>query len=129
MIDIDIDTNTRGPLWRHSVPRLLEQAADEIEDEAGEQGIRILRTEFNRVLRKQTPYYVTRLRSRRVGGDVVLDNPVIYSAWLEGTGSRNAPVTRFAGYHVFARTARRLDVMIRRIGDRVIGRLVRRLNG
>lgn len=32
-------------------------------------------------------------------GSVVHDTGLIYNFWLEGIGSRNAPVTRFPGYH------------------------------
>ena len=32
------------------------------------------------------------------------DGGVIYGPWLEGIGSRNAPVTRFPGYHIYRTT-------------------------
>ncbi|MEY9876644.1 hypothetical protein ABH931_006154 [Streptacidiphilus sp. MAP12-33] len=32
------------------------------------------------------------------------DGGVIYGPWLEGVGSRNSPVTRFPGYHIYRKT-------------------------
>ena len=51
-------------------------------------------------LRHQRPYYTTRIAKKRLAFNrwKVHDNGVIYGHWLEGTGSRNAPVTIVPGY-------------------------------
>lgn len=73
-----------------------------------------------RVLKKETPYYATQVGIRyRSGNPVVDDNRVIYGPWLEGVGSRNSPVTRFAGYATFRRTAQMVDRQVPHIADRV----------
>jgi hypothetical protein len=52
----------------------------------------------------------------------VHDDGVIYGPWLEGTGSRNAPVTRFPGYGSFRRASQQLDREIGGIADRILTR-------
>ncbi|MGV9803926.1 hypothetical protein ACWDTP_38425, partial [Mycobacterium sp. NPDC003449] len=55
----------------------------------------------------------------------VNDGGVVYGPWLEGTGSRNAPVTRFRGYATF----RRVKAMIDRRAPGIAQRLLRRYIG
>jgi len=55
-------------------------------------------------LQHPTGYYQSKVTVERSGsGYLVWDQGVIYGPWLEGTGSRNAPVTSFAGYSSFRR--------------------------
>jgi hypothetical protein len=51
-------------------------------------------------LRHQRPYYTTQIATKKIAFNryQIHDNGVIYGHWLEGTGSRNSPVTRFPGY-------------------------------
>ncbi len=39
----------------------------------------------------------------------IRDNNAVYGPWLEGTGSRNAPTTRFPGYHSFRRATQQVE--------------------
>jgi hypothetical protein len=39
----------------------------------------------------------------------VHDSGIVYGPWLEGVGSRNAPVTRFAGYSMFRKVAQQIE--------------------
>ncbi|MCF3101425.1 hypothetical protein IPZ58_07505 [Streptomyces roseoverticillatus] len=62
------------------------------------------------VLQHPTGYYQSRITVDRAGsGYRVSDGGVIYGPWLEGTGSRNSPVTRFPGYATFRRTKALVD--------------------
>lgn len=51
-----------------------------------------------------------------------------YGPWLEGVGSRNAPVTRFEGYHALRDAAEIADRNATAIGNERISRLVEGLN-
>ena len=51
-----------------------------------------------------------------------------YGPWLEGLGSRNAPVTRFEGYHALRDAAELADRNATAIGNARISRLTERLN-
>lgn len=59
--------------------------------------------QLHKVLQHPTGYYESQIRYVRDSLDSyrVDDNGVIYGPWLEGTGSRNSPVTAFPGYHTF----------------------------
>src|SRR5438094_9941435 len=60
-------------------------------------------TQLGSVLQHPTGYYESQAVKDRVAPQTysINDSNVIYGPWLEGIGSRNAPVTRFAGYHTF----------------------------
>lgn len=56
-------------------------------------------------IRHPTPYYWTRIDTRELSPTRyrIHDHGIVYGPWLEGTGSRNAPVTVFPGYHALRR--------------------------
>lgn len=60
------------------------------------------------------------------GGAEVTTN-IIYGYWLEGVGSRNAPKTRFAGYHMWRLTAQGIrddaEELVQEDTDKAVGRL------
>ena len=58
----------------------------------------------------------------------VISNPVIYSEWLEGVGSRNA-TTRFKGYGVYRRVKTFLDGKVKQVAQAHVRRAVAELNG
>ncbi|KUF18463.1 hypothetical protein [Streptomyces silvensis] len=95
-----IEITFRGPLFDGRAARAMQDACDDArEDLAAFAEERVLMgTSAN--FKTRTPYYETRITTTRVTSEVSLvhDQGVIYGPWLEGVGSRNAPVTRFAGY-------------------------------
>lgn len=40
---------------------------------------------------------------------LLFSSNVTYGPWLEGVGSRNYPVTRFPGYHIYRKVAQQID--------------------
>lgn len=80
------------------VARFLNRAVDEVT----QVGVNDVHARLGEVLRHPTGYYESHIRSSSVGSDrVINDSGVIYGPWLEGTGSRNFPRTRFKGYSTF----------------------------
>lgn len=67
--------------------------------------------ELVQVLQHPTGYYESKIQAepRDIGQWSINDSNVIYGPWLEGIGSRNAPVTRFPGYHTFRRVQGRMS--------------------
>jgi hypothetical protein len=61
------------------------------------------------------------------GAEVTTD--IIYGYWLEGVGSRNAPVTRFAGYRMWRATAQSVRDDAEELVQEDTDRAVARLNG
>lgn len=50
---------------------------------------------------RSTGYYAENYRTTVLSyNDILIDNPVVYGPWLEGTSSRNES-TRFKGYHLW----------------------------
>lgn len=84
-----------GAIFKH-VRDYQADVAKELADEAEETWLSTL----NSRLRHQRPYYTTRIATKRLAFNryMLHDNGVIYGHWLEGTGSKNSPVTRFPGY-------------------------------
>lgn len=75
-------------------------------------------------LRHQTPYYTTKIRKRELSPTryKIDDSGVIYGHWLEGTGSRNAPVTIFPGYHAQERAEAEAKAKRSTIARRILRR-------
>ena len=80
------------------------------EEHVAEEGRKRVAENLNMVLRHQTGRYVGELRAHPEGESWVIDDGIlVYGPWLEGTGSRNSPNTRFPGYSTFRRTFQQLD--------------------
>lgn len=58
---------------------------------------------------------------------VVTQGDIVYGAWLEGVGSRNA-TTRFKGYAIFRRTTASIDRQAVTIAQPFIDRMCRELS-
>lgn len=58
---------------------------------------------LNERIQHPTPYYETQVTQEKIGFAhyVNHDRDIVYGPWLEGTGSKNYPVTTFKGYHAF----------------------------
>jgi hypothetical protein len=124
MIDYRIRLNETGALF--SAPRtnmLLRRYADDTERTVAEYALGLVRAHLVGVLKQPTGYYQSQVQVRyRRGDPEVSDGGVIYGPWLEGVGSRNAPVTRFKGYSTFRRVGQVVDQQAGRIADRVWSR-------
>jgi len=109
VLEVHGTVEIEGPLFDGRAAAALDDFAEAVVDDVAEQGFRDIHFTLHRVLRNPTGYYQSRIRNRAIGSARVLyDDRVIYGHWLEGTGSRNAPVTRFKGYFTFRRVAQHL---------------------
>jgi hypothetical protein len=75
-------------------------------------------------LRHQTPFYTTKIRKMPLSATryMITDGGVVYGHWLEGTGSRNSPVTIFPGYHAQERAEAEVQQKRGNIGRRILRR-------
>lgn len=98
---MSIDLDFQGPLFDGRAEQAMKDACDEARDNLADFAEERVLMGTSASFKTRTPYYETRVTTERVSADVSLiwDQGVIYGAWLEGVGSRNAPVTRFGGYH------------------------------
>jgi hypothetical protein len=110
-----------GPLF----DGIAEDAAAELTkactDQVAGQAFAEWMTNLNESIKHPTPYYETQINIRDEGPDtkVVNDRGVIYGWWLEGIGSRNAPVTRFKGYFSRRKAVEQVEARIPELVDHV----------
>lgn len=111
----------RGPIFDGRAEKAVADACDSTEKRIATLGASMLRSRMNRVFKKQTPFYRLKVVAREdAPGWKITDQGVVYGAWLEGIGSRNAPVTRFKGYHSFRIIRAELDGRAKAIGENVM---------
>jgi hypothetical protein len=119
----DVRLAKRGPLFDGRTAAALNKYHDEVSLRIAEEGEKLIRQRLKVVLQHPTGYYESRISVDRAGdGYRVSDGGVIYGPWLEGTGSRNSPVTRFPGYATFRRTKPLVDKRAREIAVRLLAR-------
>lgn len=117
-----------GPLFDGRALAAVDDYLTAALDEVAAQGYANVMTNLNVSIRNPTPYYETQVTVDRAGTDrVVHDRDVIYGPWLEGTGSRNAPVTSFRGYRSFRRAAQELEKQAPQLLQHVLPPYLRRM--
>jgi hypothetical protein len=107
------------------VEKMLEGATHEVADYAKFQ---VMITEEETFI-NPTGYYTskTTLTPLSPTSYSLNDGMVIYGPWLEGVGSRNAPVTRFPGYHIYRKTKNSIAQKSKAIVDAWVERTVKLL--
>ena len=117
-----------GSLLNGRAQRAVRDALDDAQREVAAQASADVHMYMNQFFKEPTPYYETQVITERQNDDwVVHDSGVIYGPWLNGTGSRNFPVTRFKGYPHWRwatrDTARRVRALVEPIVRRHLGKL------
>jgi hypothetical protein len=116
----------RGPMFNGRTAAALHTYADEVGYKVATFAEDQVQTRLAQVLQHPTGYYQSKVTVARQGtGYVVWDQGVVYGPWLEGTGSRNAPATRFPGYQTFRRTKAIVDRKAPSIAYELLGRYKR----
>lgn len=97
---ISFRSRASGPIQSGAIHRHVRDYEKDVAEELAEEALQSWLERLDSRLRHQTPYYTTQVEKRRIAWNSwkVHDNGVVYGHWLEGTGSRNAPVTIFPGY-------------------------------
>jgi hypothetical protein len=120
MPSLDLRFTSTGPMF-DGFADVMTQAAQKITDELGDKGTELILTRLPEVLQNPTGYYQSQITNQRTTtGQVVTDQNVIYGAWVEGVGSRNAPVTSFAGYFTFRLITQELAKLAPEIAEKHI---------
>jgi hypothetical protein len=129
MLEVHATIHMKGPILDGRAPRIMADFTQAAVEEVAEQGYKDIRFTLHRVLKHPTGYYESQIRDRALGPTthVLYDNRVIYGAWLEGVGSRNAPVTRFEGYFTFRRVTQALRRKAPMLAERTLRRFIWRL--
>jgi hypothetical protein len=99
-----------GPFFDGRGKAAVRDFCDDWEREYAEKTEDAVRTTGQGMFKHSTGNWSRHIATRGEGGHQdVHDSNIIYGPWLEGTGSRNAPKTRFKGYSIFRRTAQQMQ--------------------
>jgi hypothetical protein len=127
-VDFEVNSKVTGPLFDGTGYRIIDEYIEAAQRDIAEFGHNVILLELATHLRHPTGYYESRVKVEAFRDPVLItDGGVIYGPWLEGVGSRNAPVTRFKGYASFRRSVGEIRAHVRQIGDRVLQRYLGRL--
>ena len=118
---VGLSVYASGPLVDGRLEKAIADGLEEGEQTLLQRGWIDVRTTLNLVLQHQTPFYRTQIM---ITSNRITDNDVIYGPWLEGTGSRNFPSTRFRGYATFRKVAQRLNREAAGVVERAIARRI-----
>lgn len=122
-IDINIKMARKGPLFTGKTAAALGTYSDQVEYKIATFAEDQVQQRLAASLQNPTGYYQSKVTVERAGsGYHVWDQGVVYGPWLEGTGSRNAPVTRFAGYSSFRRAKAMTDQKAPQIAAELLAR-------
>jgi hypothetical protein len=139
---IKVKVQATGPLVDGEFPAIIHDYLEDVTWQLGQQAFADVHGILDASIRNPTPYYETQITTERGGSlegvesdvtpVVVHDRGVIYGHWLEGDGSRNAPVTSFRGYGAFGKTAKALNLANGKalpIAEAVLQKYMPRLRG
>lgn len=124
-LDVHLSGPTLEGLGPTIVDRMLAEATTELADYTRFEVL----MQLDQVLQHPTGYYESRIVDQTLNPWLhsINDSRVIYGPWLEGIGSRNAPVTKFAGYHTFRIVKNRMEQRTKLIMQAWADRVVRML--
>ena len=106
------DVSLSGPLFDGRAEAALHRYLDTMPDDIAKKGVDLIHVRLPSVLKHDTGRYMAHIHTnRQVNDRVITDTPVVYGPWLEGTGSRNSPKTRFRGYFTFKLIRQALDAV------------------
>lgn len=119
-----------GPWFDGRAEAAITDYRDWAAHEVGHQASADWHLNMNSAFQHPTGYYESTVRvDDEPGQSVVHDAGTVYNFWLEGIGRRNAPVTRFAGYHSAERAATEAKAQIERLADPIPARFIAAMGG
>lgn len=118
-----------GPLFDGRAEQAAEEYTRHLEAVLAREITDRIHTRLGEVIKINRGVYESHIHTVLAnGGHQVTDDPIVYGPWLEGTGSRNAPVTRFAGYHTFRKVTQAFKGEVPGIAEREIRHYVELMN-
>jgi hypothetical protein len=123
------DVEVSGPLFDGRAQNAVKDFARTTRREVARQAKANVAMLLDRYLKDPTPYYETQLFIDWGDPDVVKNHVKVYGPWLEGTGSRNAPKTRFKGYGHWREATRLTQREVRGIAFSVLPPYLLRMGG
>jgi len=125
MAGSNITVKMTGPLFEGRAESVVRAFLDDAKNTIADEGLRLMHQSAG-VFQNPSGYWESRLVSNRAGDDRVIEDPVIYNAWLEGVSSRNA-ASRFKGYRIWRRSAQYLQGRAGVLAAQALARHIREL--
>jgi hypothetical protein len=109
--EIKFKSRVRGPISDGRMARYAAEYSHDVAEELADQAKKEWVSNLRGSIRHPTPHYWTKIATRELTETryEVHDHGIVYGPWLEGTGSRNSPVTIFPGYHSQERAEATMD--------------------
>lgn len=129
------DVSMRGPFFDERQQQIIGHMIAEVTQDIGDYALFQWQMNLDGSLKHPTGRYQSQLHSVWRDQDRVVNdgwgetNTLPYGPWLEGVGSRNAPVTRFPGYLALQKAFRSILPKVRRIGQPIVDRYMEVMNG
>jgi hypothetical protein len=118
-----------GPAFDGRADIYTRELAEQIQKDVADGAMEGWQEGLDHTIRVNRGRYMSRLNQARRGMDIVLnDHGSVYGPWLEGTGSRNSPVTRFPGYHNARMVTAQIRSQVEALAQPAITRYVERMN-
>jgi hypothetical protein len=116
-VGMGVHVVTSGPFFTGATQRQIEHALHDTLQDVTERGEAITKRQlFGSGAKGGMKHgFVTGTLRRSIAGEVInsrhtlVKTDVEYGSWIEGTSSRNAPTTRFKGYHMFRKATQALN--------------------
>lgn len=124
MASYGISLRLKGPIVEGRAPAIVKAMTEIALEELADYTRFEVLMQLDSVLVNPTGYYESQIVADRVAPDIysINDSGVIYGPWLEGVGSRNYPVTKFAGYHTFRIVRNRMAQKAMAVAEAAIAR-------
>lgn len=124
MASFGMNLRLKGPVVEGRGPAIVKAMTEVALHELADYTRYEVLTQLDSVLVNPTGYYESQIVADPVAPDIysINDSGVIYGPWLEGIGSRNAPVTKFPGYHTFRIVRNRMAQKAGAIAEAAIAR-------
>lgn len=118
---------TTGPIF-HCEPQ-IETLVRNIESDVADRLKELWLANLDSSIRVNSGHYVSLVNVRQdPDGYVLNDGRCVYGPWLEGTGSRNSPNTRFPGYFSQRRALETGQAEIDRLVEPAVSRFVQEVS-
>lgn len=107
-LKINLGASVGGPIADGSAQQALIQWLDASKKDVADLAVDQLRSTKMDKTGRGTGHYQSEIKqSVLTFNDILIDDPVIYGPWLEGTSQRNDS-TRFKGYHLWRQTSQKI---------------------
>lgn len=123
-----------GPVFDGTAEELLKEMAEKIQETLAGRALTQWEENMDEHFRDNGGVYTGYAQVKNDGPDVVVNdgwgdtNELPYGLWLEGVGSRNAPVTVFEGYHSLEDAYTTIESQVEEVSQVVVDAYVDLIN-